>query len=442
MSRTTDIEAAAELGSRVRSLRREVGMTQVELAGGRFSKQYVSQIERGETPPSPELVAWLAERLGVDPELLETGLSSSDRRRTRDDLESGDELLAAHRYAEALELFRGLRLALGPDAPPWACQGAVRGEVWALIRLGRLEEAGDLLEEAHARLGRRPGSGGSAELAYLTAVCRYMSSDVSAAHDAFGRALLLLDESEDGNDALRSDIHQWRSRCYRRQRDWEAAREDIERALELCAALDDNRRSAEVSLQASLVAERQGRWVLARRYATTARDLFQAVGDTVTVGRVLNNLAGLNHLLEDDVTAIAQLQEAFAIFVQAHLEAEAGYVLSSLAEIHRERDELELAGVAARRALVLLEGRADHLQEVGTAQLVLARTHLARGELDQAEDMLAAVDRSYETSESISLQARSWMARGELELLRENDEEAARLYRQAATSLQPADTWS
>ena len=45
-----------------------------------------------------------------------------------------------------------------------------------------------------------------------------------AAHVEFARALALLDELAEPNDRLRSDVHQWRSRCYRRQRDWEAAR--------------------------------------------------------------------------------------------------------------------------------------------------------------------------------------------------------------------------
>ena len=60
---------------------------------------------------------------------------------------------------------------------------------------------------------------------------------MAAAHVEFARALALLDAAEEPNDRLRSDIHQWRSRCYRRQRDWEAAREDIDRALELVEAL-------------------------------------------------------------------------------------------------------------------------------------------------------------------------------------------------------------
>ena len=194
-----------------------------------------------------------------------------------------------------------------------------------------------------------------------------------------------------------------------------------------------------MNLQASLVAERQGRWVLARRYAETSRDLFDAVGDTVTKGRVLNNLGGLSHLLGDDDSAIPQLLEAFAIFVDAQLQAEAGYVLSSLAEIHRERGDLTEAEAVAQRALALLEGRLDHVQELGTAQLVLARAHLGQGDLEQAEDLLAEVDESYALTESISHQARSWMVRGELELLRDNESEAARLYREAATALQPTD---
>jgi len=48
------------LGDRVRQLRVSVGLTQSELARGRFSKEYISQIERGKTRPTPETVLWLA----------------------------------------------------------------------------------------------------------------------------------------------------------------------------------------------------------------------------------------------------------------------------------------------------------------------------------------------------------------------------------------------
>ncbi len=194
MSRTTNEKPAIALGQRVRTLRRAAGMTQVELADGRFSKQYVSQIERGETPPSEELVSWLADRLGVDRELLDTGFSSADRDRTREALAKGQQLIDEHRYQEALEQFTAQRWALVPEAPEWAYHGVMRGEVWALIRLGRLVDAAAVLAEASER---QAGDGGSsveqAERAYLTAVCSYMSADLPTAHQAFEEALRHLD---------------------------------------------------------------------------------------------------------------------------------------------------------------------------------------------------------------------------------------------------------
>ena len=55
--------AALGLGERLRQLRVAAGLTQSELAGERFSKEYVSQIERGKTRPTSETIEWLAQRL-------------------------------------------------------------------------------------------------------------------------------------------------------------------------------------------------------------------------------------------------------------------------------------------------------------------------------------------------------------------------------------------
>src|SRR5918911_1074034 len=72
---------ANRLGERLRQLRVSAGLTQTDLAGDRFSKEYVSQIERGKTRPTRETIEWLAQRLGVDPAFLESGVSSGDRDR-------------------------------------------------------------------------------------------------------------------------------------------------------------------------------------------------------------------------------------------------------------------------------------------------------------------------------------------------------------------------
>ncbi len=54
--------ADGDLGARLRELRLARGLSQAELGDGRFSKEYVSQIERGKTRPTRAALARLAER--------------------------------------------------------------------------------------------------------------------------------------------------------------------------------------------------------------------------------------------------------------------------------------------------------------------------------------------------------------------------------------------
>src|SRR5215213_8595407 len=84
------------LGERLRQLRVAAGLTQTELAGNRFSKEYVSQIERGKTRPTPETIDWLAARLGVDPAFLANGVSGDERARVEAVLARAEALSNDH----------------------------------------------------------------------------------------------------------------------------------------------------------------------------------------------------------------------------------------------------------------------------------------------------------------------------------------------------------
>ena len=67
------------LAERLRNLRVAAGLTQSDLAGGRFSKEYLSQIERGNYRPSPQVVKALAQAFGLKPEQLYTMLGFMDQ---------------------------------------------------------------------------------------------------------------------------------------------------------------------------------------------------------------------------------------------------------------------------------------------------------------------------------------------------------------------------
>src|SRR5438067_11723888 len=90
------------LGERLRQLRVAAGLTQSDLAGERFSKEYVSQIERGKTRPTRETIEWLAVRLGVDSGFLEKGVSADERSRVEAMLSRAEALRSAQQYDEAI----------------------------------------------------------------------------------------------------------------------------------------------------------------------------------------------------------------------------------------------------------------------------------------------------------------------------------------------------
>jgi tetratricopeptide (TPR) repeat protein len=425
------------LGERVRQLRIAAGITQTDLAGDRFSKEYLSQIERGKTRPTRETVAWLAERLNVDESFLLHGVSSSERDRLESVIAQAEAVLESHDYAGVLPHLDGMSAALARAQAPELEVRALRTEAWARMYLGEVREAMRLLERART-LAEEPvfSDVDRADVLFRLGACRYNLSSIGTAVSLLTQALELADGSSLPCDRLRSLILEWRSRCYQRQRDWEAAREDIERALELAQGVDDRYALAQAYFQASLVAERQGRWVLARSHAEHAKVLYEEIEHHANVSKLLNNLGGLNFLLGKPEDAKAYLKDAFRVALEVGSDVDAGYAVSSLAQVHLRTGELELAEQQGRHALELLGDRDDLVDEIGNVQLVVGRALLEQGRLDEAEELFGRAEASFAQLSSASHRAAAWVAKGDLEARRGDDRKAADLYRRAAGALQ------
>src|ERR687886_428840 len=242
--RTVPQPSGLRLGERLRQLRVAAGLTQSDLAGDRFSKEYVSQIERGKTRPTRETIDWLAERLGVDAGFLANGVSDDQRGRVDAALSRAEALLEKGDDEAVLEEIDECRSAVLSTGLPELEVRALSTEAYARMRQGEVHQAIEHLNRA-----------------------RTMTE---------------------------SELFSWRSRCYQRQRDLEAAREDAERALELAEALDDRKIVANAYYQASLIADREGHWVLARNYAERAKAYYEEVADRANLGRIQNTLGGMN----------------------------------------------------------------------------------------------------------------------------------------------------
>jgi len=436
-SRTPASPHGSRLGDRLRQLRVSAGLTQTDLAADRFSKEYISQIERGKTRPTRETIDWLAARLGVDPTFLASGVSTDERARAEAILARAEALAELREYDRAIDEYTS---ALGAVVATGAAELQVRalsGEAWARMHggepraaIGLLEQARELVEApSFADLDR-------SEVVFRLGVARYLISSIPTAIALFGEALALLERSSLPSDLMRVNILNWRSRCYRRQRDYEAARDDVGQALELAGSMDDPRAVGEAYFQASLIAERDGHWVLARTYAERAKSLFEELADRLTVGRLLNNLGGLEFLLGRPEQAIVRLNESFELALEHGNDDDVATVVSSLAQVRLRTGDPVAAEEHARHALRRLGTREDRLDEIGNARLVLGRALLAQDRLDEAESVLGEAEDAFAQLSSGAHNAAAWIAQGDLAQRRGDDRAAAALYRRAAETLQ------
>jgi tetratricopeptide (TPR) repeat protein len=433
-SRPQPLRSPNSLGARVRQLRVSANLTQDELADGRCSKEYISQIERGKTRPTADTLGWIAERLGVDSSYLQSGQSWSEYVQVEAAVARAEAAVDGQFWEEALEALDGL--SFSPDAPELELR-ALLAESWTKLYFGEVRDSLELLDKARVLAELDVFTDVErADVLYRMGVCRYKLSSIQSARSLLSEALTLAERSGYPCDRLRSHIFEWRSRCWRRQRDFEAAREDVERALELAEGLGDTLTVAHVMFQASIVAERGGHWLRARSLAERARDLYEAHGDQLNMGRMLNNLGGLNYLLGKPEDAIDHLKRAFSVALDHGSTPDAAQAVSSLAQVHLGAGDYALAEEQARHALELLADRTDFLDEIGNAQIVLGRALLEQNRLDEAETVFGQAEASLGQLSSASHRALAWKAQGDLASCRGDHRVAADYYRRAAEALQ------
>jgi tetratricopeptide (TPR) repeat protein len=348
-------------------------------------------------------------------------------------LSEAESAAAANRPHEALNLIEQID-ELVRSSPPLRLR-ALLVESWALMSTGDTRAANSLLEQA-TWIAATPDftDADRAEVLFRLGCCRLRQSQVGNATALFTVALEDAQRSTLPTLELRATILQWRARCWLRQHLPAMATQDVERALELaegCRA----RVVADVSFQASVVAERQGNWLLARMYAETALELYRTLEDDIATNKVLNNLGGINFLLGASEEAIQCLTESIRIARSMDDAVGIGYALSTLAETLLRTGDPEGAEDFAGQALTHLEGADAHLTEIGGALLTLGRATAEQDRLPEAEHAFRRAEECFGRADSTPHQAEAWIAQGELAEKNGDQAVATNRYRRAALAL-------
>jgi transcriptional regulator with XRE-family HTH domain len=334
---------ARAIGQRIRHRREAAGLTQRQLAAGRYTSSYISALESGRVKPSVAAMSHLAERLGCSiNDLL------GDR---TDDLRTGlrleaDLRLASGDWQRALGSYAELREG-SLDDHSQAEVAVATAE--ALSRLQRPAEAIDRASEAVALFTRLDRQADAVQARYWLAAAHYQAENVGEARSIYtgileqlhaglalpsdfrGRVLVAIANVEVWSGELRraaayleearslADQMDDRRRAtfllslalsYRDSGDLEAAVRIGQRSLALFEASEARRESVILTNSLALTYLRLGSVEKARRYAKQARVLAEQLKADEFMPHIIDTEAQIALASEDWPRAIERAGEA------------------------------------------------------------------------------------------------------------------------------------
>ena len=388
-------KAGQTLGERVRTARREAGLSQAQLAGDELTKGFISQIESGLVRPSIRSLQHIASILGRPLDYF-----------------IGDEPLAAtkrvtfHRLAAEAAAERADWATTGSEAAAGLAVATDAAERAAFLRLlasaalhqGRREEAFDRVTEGLALLDVTKQPLDVARLLYVRGLAYGDAGQLAASTEAFETVRDIVQRYEILDPRLRARVAVALGTTYRRLGRTTKAIASYESALATASRANELKLAAQGFMGIAVSHYDAGDLDAAIGSYERALDLFERVADT-----------------------------SFELHVR-----------QSLASIHFQQGHVAQARDLADRAIVrAAEVGDDHWGAV--AQVVRARVLLSEGNADearhiarQAERVLASVGDQIQRAHALRVVAAASEARGEIV-------EADRAYKQSIELLSSID---
>lgn len=393
-----DSALAQSIGSRLRAARLAAGLTQAQLAEGRYTKAYVSALEHGASKPSMAALSFFATRLGMPVEGLLRDANAAWNR-----LEV-DLVLAAGRWVDAVDGYGALLETSSPGQRPEILVGLAE----ALVALGRNVEAARAAREAVDLFaaGSRSaeaalatywlsaslhGQGNTTEAAMLLeGILRQVRSGLRVEPDFEFRLLAALSSnaSRDGRHALAISY--------------------LEEVRGVAERLDDRRRASYLFNLAYAYRE-AGDYEGAIRAALQALPLYRAAHLDLEAAALENDLA-LSYLSVGNAAQAWELSSrSTAAFERLDDRAWQAHALETQSQIKLAADEVEAAAALAARAVTLADEAGDAKAQLN-AHLSLGH---AQGRAGKVHEALASFERAAELARQEGKPARIRQTLGE-----------------------------
>ncbi|MFJ7237658.1 helix-turn-helix domain-containing protein [Streptomyces olivaceus] len=372
------------LGSRIREMRRRLGLSQVDLAGADLSPSYVSLLEAGKRTPSEEVLRGLARRLNCDPDFLLECLHEDPNASLDLDLNFAELALTSGQSQAALEAFEAVAERAQEGGMPGHHARAEWGIGRALENVGRIEVAARKFD---ALLRLRPAERGKvSSLAVVVALCRCLRElgDMGRGIEIAERALTELKDFKINPTAESVELISTLVGLYAERGDLHTAEYLGQEAIAHAGRLNDRRAVGAAYWNAGLVAHRNGHHDEAAALVERALAMYAEGDNERAIARLQTAYAAvlLNTEPPQPQAARDLLDQARTSLEQLGGAVDLAYTLTNMARAELQLGDFDAAISHAGSSLEQLG--TEHRLQTARTLLVLASAHYRRGDLKKA----------------------------------------------------------
>ena len=406
------------LGERVRSARREAGLSQAQLAGAELTKGFISQIESGLVRPSIRSLQHIAATLGrpLDYFIADEPLAAAKRvhfhRLAGEAAAERSDWQAAQREAEA---------GLGVASDPVDRATFLRLLAGAALSQGRREEGFDRVIEALALLDPAKHPLDMARLLYVRGLAYGQAGQLVASTEAFEAVRDIVEKYEIFEPRLRARVAVALGTAYRRLGRTTKAIASYESALATASRANELKLAAQGFMGIAVSHYDAGDLDAAISSYDRALDLFERLADTGFELSVRQSLASL-HLQQGNVAEARDLADRTIARAAEVGDERWGAVAQVVrARVLLSEENAEQAKQIAMRAERVLAQVGDQIHRAHALRVIAAASE-SRGEtadtdraFRQAIDLLSAVDDRADLTLAASEYAQILRARGAID---------------------------
>ncbi len=371
-------------GHWLKRARTKLQITQKDLVGDRFKRQYISMIETGDVDLSPGVRVYITKKLKLPKKYFDTGLFKKEKERLDYLKEETNTLLDSLRFDEANKLIKeAVSISEEAKSDEYINHFLLK-LVQVYINDKKLDKAKDLLIKTNKYYSEEKDYKNLAYSYYWTGVVYRDDKKYTNALYMFNNAIEENSKLERKKDlSIKARATTKIAQVYRHTENYKGAKEKYEEAIEIAKKAKNDDVLATAYWEYSILLRREKKFKEAINFYKKASLIFRQLKQERNYLSININLANLYYYIGDYDKAINLANSTIKISKEKEYEKELSYALLYRAKAKREKGILDNSESDLKRSINLLKKLKDK-RMLAVAYMSLGLLYEVKKENDKA----------------------------------------------------------